>query len=474
MHSHLSMKTHGANTAIACLKTSLKATNIVFTFLCIACPTAALAYDFTLEAHGPNRVVQGHDMYLEEVSAVTSGTRDYIYYYVDGLPDGATVSWPTIAASCCGGNKSYQPGTNVLEISVPATVPTGTYSLTLRAVSGGITHQVPYTMVIDPVPGPLPKQVISTIPLIPNLSTWETQMTTYGKTHCNEAKITAVSTWEGGVWYYDGMRIFFQIADYTKDPSWNVCAGYVENVYKPYAMSGAPGWRVFPHGLYKDYLRTNELTSKDAAIALATKSAYAGVGGKVSYGVSHYQREDAYLIHAYRIAGLLGSPNPKLYARSVDFVLGIIDQVFVSKTDTVYMQPFMVGLMMEALIQYYDETKDPRVPPAIKAAVDGLWTEAWMPASNAFYYEKSENPKKAASDLNLLIAPAYAWLYKLTGDPVYQKRGDLIFQGGVAGAWLDGGKQFSQNYRWGFDYVNWRSHPDIVPPDVPKSFKTVR
>ncbi|MEI8325264.1 MAG: Ig domain-containing protein, partial [Betaproteobacteria bacterium] len=451
-----------ASTATNYTVTASNATGYTTATLSITVVNAAFPYDFTLEAHGPNRVVLGHDMYLEEVSAaVITGTHQNISYYVDNLPDGATVSWPTIGTpNCCGANVGYQPGTNVLEISVPATVPTGTYSLTLRAVSGGSTHVVPYTMVVDPVPEPLSKQVISTIPPIPNLSTWETQMTTYGAKHCDEAKIIAASQWEGGVWYYDGMRVFFQIADYTGDASWNFCAGYVENVYKPYALKGATGWRLFPHGLYMDYLRTNDLTSKDAVIALATKSPYAGVGGKVSYGVSHYQREDAYLIHAYRIAGLLGSPNPKLYARSVDFVLGIIDQVFVSKTDTVYMQPFMVGLMMEALIQYYDETKDPRVPPAIKAAVDGLWTEAWIPASNAFYYEKSQTPRSAAPDLNLLIAPAYAWMYKLTGDPLYQQRGDLIFQGGVAGAWLDQGKQFSQNYRWGFDYVNWRLHPN--------------
>ena len=125
----------------------------------------------------------------------------------------------------------------------------------------------------------------------------------------------------------------------------------------------------------------------------------------------------------------------------------------------------MVGLMAEALIQYYEETKDPRVPPAIKAAADGLWARAWIPDGNGFYYE-STNPTKAAPDLNLLIAPAYAWLYRLTGDPVYQQRGDLIFQGGVEGAWLEQGKQFSQNYRWSFDYVKWRLHPDMDSPSA--------
>jgi hypothetical protein len=33
----------------------------------------------------------------------------------------------------------------------------------------------------------------------------------------------------------------------------------------------------------------------------------------------------------------------------------------------------------------------------------------------------------------------------------------------VQGAWLEGGKQFSQNYRWSFDYVRWRTEPGPSP-----------
>ncbi|MFZ4701708.1 MAG: hypothetical protein ACOYMG_16800 [Candidatus Methylumidiphilus sp.] len=477
MCSHLRMKTHDANMVIV-LKTLLKAANIAFPLLCIACPSVALAYDFTFSAVGPNRVVSGHDIYIQELSRVTEGTTgSYAFHFVDGLPAGATVSWPTIAAGCCGGNRSYRPENTVLKINVPSTVATGIYPLTLRVESSDVKKAIPYQLIVEPVPGPLPKQVISAIPPIPSLSTWESNMKTYGKRLCNGATITSQGTWEGNVWFYDGIRVYFQIADYTGDASWNVCAGYVENVYKPYilAASGIQGWRVFPHGLYMDYSRTGDATSKDAAIRFSTNSAYSKYGGGISSGVNDddgLQRETAYLVHAYRIAGLMGEPKEALYAQSVDFLLGMIDQQFVSKTVS-YTKPFYTGLVAEALIQYYEETKDPRIPPAIKVALDEIWSRSWIPASNSFYYDSNSSPV-GSPDLNLLIAPAYAWIYKLTGDPVYQQRGDLIFQGGVKGAWLDGGKQFSQNYRWSFDYVNWRMHPDIVPPDVPKSFKTVR
>jgi hypothetical protein len=48
-------------------------------------------------------------------------------------------------------------------------------------------------------------------------------------------------------------------------------------------------------------------------------------------------------------------------------------------------------------------------------------------------------------------------MYQQTGDDTYRDRGDQVFAGGVRGAWLDGPKQFNQNYMWSFDYVKWRS-----------------
>ena len=64
-----------------------------------------------------------------------------------------------------------------------------------------------------------------------------------------------------------------------------------------------------------------------------------------------------------------------------------------------------------------------------------------------------------APDLNLLVAPMYAWLYAQTGNVTYRDMADALFVGGVNGAWIapDGpNKQYNQNYRWSFDYVKWR------------------
>lgn len=68
--------------------------------------------------------------------------------------------------------------------------------------------------------------------------------------------------------------------------------------------------------------------------------------------------------------------------------------------------------------------------------------------------------QRGTPDLDLLITPACTWLYQMTGDPTYLIRRDLVFEGRVEGVWLDGSKQFSQNYRWSFDFVIWRSTSD--------------
>jgi len=59
-----------------------------------------------------------------------------------------------------------------------------------------------------------------------------------------------------------------------------------------------------------------------------------------------------------------------------------------------------------------------------------------------------------------MIAPMYAWIFKITGNTKYQSEGDQIFASGVefdpAGTLGWSGKNFMQQYRWSFDFVQWR------------------
>src|SRR5262249_9781040 len=110
------------------------------------------------------------------------------------------------------------------------------------------------------------------------------------------------------------------------------------------------------------------------------------------------------------------------------------------------------------------QSQDSRIPVAVKIAMDWLWANAWNASGQAFWYGlygPAIGPFQTTSnapDLNLLIAPAFAWLYKQTGDTTYRDRADAIFAGGVTQACPScDGKHFNQQYRWSFDYMKWRN-----------------
>ena len=311
-------------------------------------------------------------------------------------------------------------------------------------------------------------------PSNPVVDRWQSDLLGYGRRYCDRSAIAKASTWEGGVWYYDGARVYYRTADFTGDPEWTRCAEEVLEVYRPYVLNnngGVPGWRVFPHGLYEHYRRNGDARSRDAVLALARNSAFAAKAGGADPELS---RETAYLIHAYLFAQDLGARDlDTLLAAAITNALGHLRAWTVDQT-TQYVKPFMAALTAEALIHYYETHPDPRVPAAITAAADWLWRNGWREEQRSFPYlickdtaqneECLKNRADLAPDLNLLIAPVYAWLYFQSADEREGHRADQIFEGGVMRADLNAGKRFSQNYRWSFDYLRWRLGLERLPP----------
>jgi hypothetical protein len=193
---------------------------------------------------------------------------------------------------------------------------------------------------------------------------------------------------------------------------------------------------------------------------------------------SSASREVAYAIMAYLNAEAAGEQRRARLADMVNQALGHIDQWFISKSAH-YVRPFMVGITMQALIQAYDATHDSRIPDAVKTALDGLWPSMWLADCQCFMYTNvntSSGGMDPSPDLNLTIAPAYAWMYYVSGETKYRDRGDQIFAGGVTNAqnWLYLGKQFDQNYWWSPAYVTWRkaARPGVAAGTVPVSAST--
>jgi hypothetical protein len=279
-------------------------------------------------------------------------------------------------------------------------------------------------------------------------------MIDYGRKHCDGDN---ANLHEGSPWYYDGEKVYYQIADYTNDETWNACAQKYENVYAPYVVAnngGIPFWRVFPHGLEMGFRRSGSAQALQALTFLnAVPYGSSNIVHTISWKAS---REISYAVEAQFVAQSLSMPEGDYLYQHVESLIGMYDQWFISNTAQ-YAQPYMVGLAAEAMIKYYEVSQDPRVPWLLKIAADAMWERSWDPLSGSFFYYNEVNSFGPAPDLNLLIAPLYGWLFRQTGDATYRDRGDQIFESGVRKAWLGGGKQFSQNYRWSFSYIAWRN-----------------
>jgi hypothetical protein len=128
----------------------------------------------------------------------------------------------------------------------------------------------------------------------------------------------------------------------------------------------------------------------------------------------------------------------------------------------------MFALTCEALIEVYkrpDTVQADREKLLIKIADVAKLTygKLYGDAQHAFV-ANTGNPTTYWPALNLLIVPVYGWLWHETGERYYLEAGDRIFSDGVVFGWPEvwGGKQFSQNYRWSFDYVNWRQQDPVT------------
>jgi hypothetical protein len=362
-------------------------------------------------------------------------------------------------------------------------------------------------------------------------------------------------------WNYDGGRTFWQMSDYAAANGWATppgaslqpngtaypdaasyyhhCALVAQQAYYNYfggvgaAGTAWPGgqlreWNIFPNGPAMTWWRTGDPAAKQAALNLGS---WQGTGGAHQgstiyqyYPITSYDagRQSAYQLDsisaAWQINGSISNPDQLQLSRIVDTILGGLDQVVnydpygVNYQSTTHPQTFpygviwrnyMLGVSLEALIEYYEwqgivgQPQDQRIPVAIKATLDFMWTNLWAFNSSgyyAFYYNGVDIPHNSATiddnypELNNLVCGAYAWYWKESGDDTYLTEGDACFQNGIGqvaiGHIYYTGKDVDQIGKWASDYIGYRtvngytsaifpannsaiSVPDTVPP-VPR------
>ena len=345
---------------------------------------------------------------------------------------------------------------------------------------------------------------------LPLLGLWEENMVKYGEKwgrYLESYYPKPLSYSESKGIYYDAQRVYLQIARYTGESEpWVGYAKEAERIHRTYLDSRGwitQGWRKFPHGFYLDWLRTRSESDREALLALRDNKVFHNPeASREAWYWSHRSREIAFALEANVFAERAGyARNTLRVPLYIDMVLNHINEWVTGErgnpdTSKHRFSPFMAGLTAEALIDFYEwevergANPDSEIPDALAALADFLWTSKvvhgpdagkrmWVgdvggkgprwtdeggSGYGAFRYEdqeRSKNSTKPAPNLNLLIAPLYAWLYKYYGDSTYIKKGDLIWEGGVALAnvgWNT--KIFNQNYRWSFDYVKWRNEGD--------------
>ena len=321
-------------------------------------------------------------------------------------------------------------------------------------------------------------------PSLPLYADWVTRMDFYGREMGEYQLVTTDINLMLDSQYYDSERVFFQISAFRGESEpWNTYAQrsndfYVNDYLIPNGY-GASGYGTFPHGLYMRWVKFNDADAKADLILLKNNAAFHDAetqGPESTWYGQKYSREIAYNLQTNLLAERAGETrNTTRVNNMVDMSLSHIDEWVTgvySDPASAFCQPFMTGLTSSALIEYYERsvelgTPDTRIPPALKSIADWLWENTWVPNVNssgygAFMYVDRVVPGVGGTtpspDLNLLIVPAYGWLYKHYRETVYRDRGDLIFAGGVALADItDKGKRFNQSYRSSFDYVIWRA-----------------
>jgi hypothetical protein len=348
-----------------------------------------------------------------------------------------------------------------------------TVNLFFNVANGAAPPPGPFSVRPAPLPAPSTMANLSAVKAL-----WESQMTTEGARHCANLAAAKNGPLDQALdaTYYDMARVMYQIADYTKDPKWLACAADAVFVYRDRyvmtavgyggAVGAVPGHWNFTKGLRMDFERRRDKKSKQAVILLSMNAAGASVPLGPSFAPTFASiREVSYYVHAHIDAEALEAARRPWHTESVARLFQYLDQyVDPAQWGERQVAPFMAGLLGEALIREWDITKDARTVPALKKLADFLWNDAWIEASQSMRY--LQNPAVGAAggprstigspDLNLLIAPMYAWLWAQTRDVKYRDQADALFAGGVRRAHLGGAKQFNQNYRWSFDHVKWR------------------
>jgi len=455
-------------------------------------------FNYMIEFYGPHHVTQGHRIYfnLQCTRIDTGGTSTFesIWTNLSNIPPSSTIDYADFASYGLNHNTSegYEEygcyNYQAIGIQTSSATPLGDYFVTVVCKSSktNLVKQIQYLITVDPVqPLPVLSQTFCKLHPIPDSVKFVTELKNIGQHFCRD---TTDMQWD-----YDPTLVYYEISDYLKDStSWLPCmrtgryvnrdmdSAYDARTHNQGKGLGIipskgirPGYYIFSEGLYEDYIRRGDTLSKYGIELFANYSNYADPPKNktpLAWMVTDVSsRETAYNMRSFIKCHDMGiTVHDTRLNQYLDIALGHLDQWFNEHT-TDYTRPFMVGLTMKTLIMYYSEINpDPRIFPAVKMALDSLWKNFWVSGNftDAYKYTDvytSTGGPATVSDLNMLVGPAYAWLYSVTGDTSYINKADTIFAGMIKNVTQWDTKQFCQNFQWTFEYIKWRNNNPVNP-----------
>ncbi len=129
--------------------------------------------------------------------------------------------------------------------------------------------------------------------------------------------------------------------------------------------------------------------------------------------------------------------------------------------------PWMSGLLLEAIVKYHKLTNDTVARESILMAIDDLWARYRATASNAgasFVYLGCSAYTDGTPDLDNLVAHAFGYAYRMTGNETYKTRGTTLFNTSVADGATSSHKHYSQQFRSSGHFPAYVAAGSSTPP----------
>jgi hypothetical protein len=285
---------------------------------------------------------------------------------------------------------------------------------------------------------------------------------------------------QGANWtedYYDRALIYYAFWLRSANPEYFrratlLAVAYRTQYLEPNDYGSSPHWSQL-EGLEQHYLLTGDEKSRVAIARVAeVMNAYHSALADTVNSTWLENRIQARVLQSYLLALRLTAEGPKALDWKALLDDGLNRTLQTQRADGSYGFPntcyaslnYMAGVLNDVMIKMYTLYRaDERIPSAIRKSADYMWRTQWLDDARAFKYVSADcegtGGPTPAPDLNNLIVTSFSWTAQQSGDGTYEQRAEQIFAGAVNGGFIDGTKQFNQEYTTSFRHLSYRLAP---------------